>query len=209
MKHLARRHPLFHREADFQHAFAWLAHELEPAADVRLERRLSAETNERVDLLLVVGDLSIAVELNYPLAELHATVIDEPFIQRAHGADDVVRFNYVWDIVRLERLVDGGVAHAGVAVLLTNVAWLWQPRKTSARGPAADTEFSVHDGRELTGQLSWTGTATWWRIQKLPEAVHLRGRYPMRWQLYSTVDGDGRGEVRWTSAVVTKQHSPA
>lgn len=202
---LAASRPLFHSEADFQHAFAWEAHRQHPDAHVRLERRLSAMSNERLDLLLTVGGTAVALELKYPVAKLDAELDGEPFILRAQGAEDRMRFNYIWDIVRLERLVAEGVADVGAAVLLTNASQLWRRRAPArASGPAADTEFSFHEGVELAGRLGWVGTATWWQRTKppLPAAVELAGRYPMRWQTYSTVAGDGCAEFCWTVAVV-------
>lgn len=58
---LASSRPLFHSQADFERAFAWEAHRQRPDAQVRLERRLSAETNERLDLSLTIGGLGVAV----------------------------------------------------------------------------------------------------------------------------------------------------
>jgi hypothetical protein len=203
MARLASSRPVFHTEADFQHAFAWEGHQLYPDAQVRLERRLSVDTNERLDLLLCFQGIAVAVELKYPVAKLDAVLDGEPFVLRAQGAEDRMRFSYVWDIVRLERLVAAGVADAGVAVALSNVPQLWQPRvPSSGRGPAADTHFSLHEGVELAGRLGWVGEATWWRTAKLPEAVELTGSYGMAWRPYSNVPGAGRGEFRWTAAVV-------
>jgi hypothetical protein len=194
--------PLFHSEADFQHAFAWEAHRAHPDAHIRLERRRSAESNERLDLLLTVGKTAVAVELKYPVARLDAELDGEPFILRTQGAEDRMRFNYIWDLVRLERLVTAGTADVGAAVLLTNVSQLWGPR---VGGPAADTEFSFHEGVELAGRLGWGSSATWWQNTKppLPEAVELTGRYHMRWRPYSTVSGVGRAEFRWLYTTVT------
>jgi hypothetical protein len=204
MARLASSRPVFHTEVDLQHAFAWEAHQLYPDAQVRLERRLSSQTNERLDLLLTFNGVAVAVELKYPVAKLDAVLDDEPFVLRAQGAEDRMRFSYVWDIVRLERLVAAGVADAGTAVVLSNVPQLWQPRAQGrGRGPAADTQFSLHDGIELAGRLGWVGEATWWRTAKLPEFVELTGRYGIAWQPYSNVAGTGRGEFRWAAAVVT------
>jgi hypothetical protein len=82
---------------------------------------------------------------------------------------------------------------------------MWRsPSPAGARGPAADTQFSFHEGVELVGRLGWVGSAIWWQNTKppLPEAVELFGRYPMRWRPYSSVTGVGRSEFCWTLAVV-------
>jgi len=59
---------------------------------VRLERRLSAQTNDRLDLLFAADGLTIAVELKYPGTGLDATVDDEPFVLRKQGAEDRMRY---------------------------------------------------------------------------------------------------------------------
>ncbi len=88
MARLASSRPVFHTEADFQHAFAWEGHQLYPDAQVRLERRLSVDTNERLDLLLCFQGIAVAVELKYPVAKLDAVLEGEPFVLRAQGAED-------------------------------------------------------------------------------------------------------------------------
>ena len=180
MAELATTRPVFHSEADFQHAFAWQLRALDPATEVRLERRLSSQTNERLDLLLHSGDDRIAIELKYPLAQASIDVDGEEFVLKNQGATDIMRFGYVWDIVRIERMVASGLATAGVALILTNVSQLWLPPRQSWR-VAADTAFRFHDGETLTGELGWQGDATWWQ-GKYPESVHLGGAYEMSWQ---------------------------
>jgi hypothetical protein len=206
MEGLARTRPIFHSEADFQQAFAWECHRLRPHLGVRLERRLAADSNERLDVMLLDGGSKIAIELKYPVATLDVAIGDEPFLLRAQGAEDRMRFNYVWDIVRLERVVSAGTADLGAAVLLTNVPQLWRGSRPARRIPA-DLQFRLHEGRELAGRLGWSGEAVWWRREKLPEFVDLLGRYPLRWMDYSTLDGSGNGAFRWTAVFV--QPSPS
>ena len=52
---LSAKRPVFHSEADFQHAFAWEVHLLDPRIEVRLETH--PEPNVRLDLLLSRPDL--------------------------------------------------------------------------------------------------------------------------------------------------------
>jgi hypothetical protein len=200
MTGLASKRPVFHSEADFQHSLAWELHLRLPTAEVRLERRLSTDSNERLDLLFIDGGFRLAVELKYPVTKFDAALGDEPFVLWAQGAEDRMRFNYVWDVVRLERLVAADVADAGAAVLLTNVPGLWSTKPP--RPGAADTQFRLGEGRQLAGRLGWTGTATWWQKEKLPAAVDLAGSYSMAWRAFSNVPGDGASEFRWTAVAV-------
>lgn len=200
MTALATRRPVFHSEADFQHAFAWEARLLNPATDVRLEIRFHLQTNERLDLLLHVGDERIAVELKYPLAAAVITTEGEEFLLKDQDATDLMRFNYVTDITRIEGIVASGVATAGAAVVLTNVSALWSAPKGS-RKVAADTAFRLFEGRVLAGELAWQGDATWWH-GKYPESLHLRGSYPLVWRPFASPPGNGKTSFRWTVAVV-------
>ena len=65
LSRLARVRPVFHSEADFQHAFAWEVHRLDPLMQVRLEVQL--QTKKYLDLLLWRSDINrfTAIELKY------------------------------------------------------------------------------------------------------------------------------------------------
>lgn len=57
LRTLALQRPVYHSEADFQHAFAWEAHRTDPSLPVRLETH--PEPNVRLDLLLRRPDLGL------------------------------------------------------------------------------------------------------------------------------------------------------
>src|SRR4051812_9078581 len=103
MASLADRRPLFHSEADFQHALAWELQLQDPAARIRLERRMSTTPRVELDLILESGGSALAVELKYPRAGLKIQVDDEDYDLRL-GAADVDSYGAVKDIWRLERL---------------------------------------------------------------------------------------------------------
>ena len=54
MDQLARHRPIFHSEADFQHALAWQLQLENPAGRVRLETR--PQRGMRLDLLVRLGE---------------------------------------------------------------------------------------------------------------------------------------------------------
>ena len=68
MDELARVRPVFHSEADFQHAFAWQLHSIYPDARIRLETR--PRPGVRLDVLALIDDQRVAVELKYLLRDL-------------------------------------------------------------------------------------------------------------------------------------------
>src|SRR5688500_96340 len=96
MAALARARPLFHSEADFQHAFAWQLHSAYPDARIRLETR--PRPGVRLELLALIDGQRIAVELKYLLRDLTTTVEDELFELPFQSAQDVRRYDFVKDI---------------------------------------------------------------------------------------------------------------
>jgi hypothetical protein len=77
---LARRRPVFHSEADFQHQLAWEAHMADPTMEVRLETR--PRRGIRLDLLFSRPErgLFTAIEVKYLTARLSSTVAGEEFV---------------------------------------------------------------------------------------------------------------------------------
>lgn len=161
LRRLAVRRPVYHSEADFQHAFAWEAHEMDPALRVRLETH--PEPNVRLDLLLSRTDLErhTAVELKYLTAGWLGDVDGERFALKNHGAQDVRAYDVVKDVGRLERFVAARQGWNGVFVAITNDPSFWRP---VAHGRVTNADaFRIYDGVILTGQRAWgprTGPGT-------------------------------------------------
>ncbi|MDE2142791.1 MAG: hypothetical protein KGJ84_10300 [Elusimicrobia bacterium] len=66
MAELAIKRPLFHSEADFQHALAWEIRSRLPDAKIRLEYRPSGFDRMYVDMWVVLADgTPFAIELKY------------------------------------------------------------------------------------------------------------------------------------------------
>ena len=117
MKELARYRPVFHSEADFQHALAWRIHEEMPDCEVRLEFKPFLTKRLYVDLWL--PNIGVAMELKYYTAKLHLERDDESFALLDQSAQDIRRYDFLKDIQRLEQLSKLSQARAGIAVLLT------------------------------------------------------------------------------------------
>lgn len=186
MRTLTHKRPIFHSEADFQHALAWEIQLAHPAASIRLEKRVASKPNINLDLLVQLDGSTIGIELKYPRVGMTAAVDGEQFTLST-GADDHGRVHALEDFARLERLVDLGTIDSGVFILLTNVANVWAP--SASRGPVLYDEFRIHDGVTLAGTMSW---GDWGRPGGRPAGtgiVTLAGSYPLSWQDYSTVDG--------------------
>ena len=194
LQRLAGRRPVFHSEADFQHAFAWEAHSMDPQLRVRLETH--PEPGVRLDLLLSRADLDrhTAVELKYLTASWVGDVAGEHFELKNHGAQDVRAYDAVKDIGRLERFVAGKQNWNGVFIALTNEPSFWRP-VTHGRATNADA-FRIYEGVTLTGSRRWgpnTGPGT---MRGREVAIDLQGSHPLTWRDYAKVDNQARGAFR-------------
>lgn len=185
---LRSRRPVFHSEADFQHAFGQVIHDLDPTLHVRLEVR--QENAEYLDLLCFGAIGRTAIEFKYVTAGWQGKggITGENFELRHHSATDLARRNFVFDIERLERFCAARKGTNGLAILLTNDASLWkEPRSVRL---TRDHAFRIHEGVELFGTLEWAGGAY------PPNTRHLAGRYRISWQDYWNLDGPN-GKFRW------------
>ncbi|WP_369133602.1 hypothetical protein [Modestobacter sp. I12A-02662] len=202
MAELAAVRPVFHSEADFQHAFAQVLHRLAPSFGIRLETPQGHSPQgrlEHVDLWTIGPQGRTAIEFKYFKASWSGTVPagdglgDEAFKLSDHSATDEGRRDYVFDIARLERLCEAQPGANGVAIMLSNAQGLWLPPKVVPR--TRDREFRIHEGAILSGTLRWGGG------DYPNNARNLSGSYPMAWQPYSNLPGT-RGEFRWVAAEI-------
>src|SRR5690242_12263278 len=80
LSELSRFRPIFHSEADFQHALAWRLHEQHPEFAVWLEYRARlAGERMHVDIWATAGQRILAVEVKYKQRRLQVTVNGESF----------------------------------------------------------------------------------------------------------------------------------
>ncbi|WP_204032242.1 hypothetical protein [Micromonospora qiuiae] len=196
MNELSAVRPVFHSEADFQHAFAWALHTLAPSVSVRLE--VPQGGREYLDLLCLGADgRRTAVEFKYFTRRWDGAdpSTNEPFHLRTHEATDLARQGFVFDIARLERFCLANETMNGLALILSNDRRLWSPAVTARR--TRDQEFRIHEGRTLTGILRWGTEGSWFAANER----QLAGSYPLAWQEYSQLDGD-HGTFRWLAVEV-------
>ncbi len=195
MSELSRQRPVFHSEADFQHAFAQLLEKMHPNLSVRLEipyRSIgSTEPDSRTVVDLYCHDrgrgASTAIEFKYKTRRWSGIVDGENIQLLYQSAEDLGRKHFVNDITRLERWFDaeGGTAFA---ILLTNEGGYWSAPK-GLRIPN-DAAFRIHEGVELAGELMWANNAT------SKSNRTLGGKFPMRWVDYSDLNEYGDGQPR-------------
>ena len=199
MCRLAQVRPVFHAEADFQHALAWQIREDHPQAQVRLETRPLVNETMYLDMLIRVDSTRLAVECKYFVNELSVVVDEEEFRLRNQAAHPVRRYDTMKDIARIEHFIREGVVDTGVVLVLTNAPTLWLP---SARTTTVDEQFRLTEGRTVTGELGWapkTGAGT---MKNRKAAIVLTGEYQFRWSDYSNPVQGGSGTFRYLAVSV-------
>lgn len=188
MNDLERNRPVFHSEADFQHAFAWCIRGSIPDDGVRLEFKPFPDNRMYFDIWL--PGIGMAVELKYRTRKLNLLCEGESFALRDQGAQDVARYDFLKDIQRLEMLQRLPKAQAGFAVLLTNDPTLW---KHPSRPDTVDAAFRLHEGRTITGEMAWSERASAGTTKGRKDPIRLNASYDLHWRDYAEIgDGDYR-----------------
>ncbi|MCA0757028.1 hypothetical protein KP806_18360 [Paenibacillus sp. N4] len=202
---LANKRPIFHNEADFQHALAWELRELYQY-EIRLERRIELNNGQRtyIDVLAEKNGQKVAIELKYKMKAFQCNVGDEEFSLLNQGAHDIGRYDILKDLQRLEAIVGNELAAEGYLVLLTNdVSYYAEPLVTRA---TVDQEFRIHQGRRIHGLLSWGERAGAGTMKGREAAIAIKGQYEMEWLDYSILDHSAQGTIR---ALIVHVHSAA
>jgi hypothetical protein len=188
---LATRRPVFHSEADFQHALAWQLQLDHPDARIRLETRPLPGHAVFLDLAVSVDGVRTAIELKYLVKALVTEVDGEHFELRAQSAHDVRRYDVVKDLRRLEEVVSAGAADVGVMAAITNDPAYWVP----GRAGTIDAAFRLHEGAVLAGSVGWAEHAGPGTTAKRTEMLSLVGSYAIEWTAFSDT-GDRAGQFR-------------
>lgn len=184
MANLAYERPIFHSEADFQHALAWQIHTAHPEARIRLETR--PERGIRLDLLVRIADETIAIELKYLVSRVDQVLFGERFNLPNQAAQDISRYDFLKDVARVERFVADGIADRGIALALSNDQGYWH---SGTKLDPVDLMFRLYEGREISGALSWGLMAGAGTTKGREEPLTLTGRYKSSWQDYSSIEG--------------------
>lgn len=180
LRALSERRPVFHSEADLQHELAWLLRE-RAGAEVRLERPfylLGEAIN--LDLLVLNGGERTAIELKYWKRGGTLDVRGEPFVLKNQAAQDISRYDFWWDVSRLERLRAAGEIARGYAVALASDPSYWR----EGRAETVDRAFRLHQDREVSGTLAWQGAGDG-TTRGRTDPITLHGTYKLDWIHYA------------------------
>lgn len=199
MAGLAEIRPIFHAEADFQHALAWEIHQAMPDCQIRLEYNASPDSTDRRYLDLWLPTVKVAIELKYCTHQLNAAFAGERFALKNQSANDIRRYDFLKDIQRLEQSIESGPAETGIAILLTNDPLYWKP---AGKSDVADAAFRIHDGREIAGRLAWSEKASKGTTDGREEPIILQGSYTLHWRDYSELPEPGKSRFRYLAVSV-------
>ena len=189
MNDLARDRPIFHSEADFQHALACRIHDAMPDGRVRLEYKPFPLERKRLHLDVWLPDIGVAMELKYSTKKFKFEHEGEIFELR-EGAPDVARYGFLKDIERLESLFKLPNVRAGFSVLLTNNPACWRlPKKPTAIG----FSFRLYDGITVRGEMAHQPRAAPGGIKGIADPVCLQHAYDLQWQDYADLGDEAQG----------------
>ncbi len=197
LEELALERPLFHSEADFQHALAWVLHRLWPKYVMRLERRVPKAKGGpgfAFDVWASSNSHTLAMELKYKTRTLEHNLEGESYYLQNHGAQDIGRYDFLKDLSRLESVISPRQNISGCAVFLTNDPLYWRPPRSDR---TVDRAFRVHQGRRLTGKLAWSKGVSEGTKRGREEPILLRGYYECNWQGFSEVHSPRNGYFRY------------
>jgi len=205
---LKSKRKVFYSESDFQFSLAWEIHEYYDNANIRLEYP-HLQGKEYIDIIVELNGKIYPIELKYKTLSFldentqSSTVIDnnEKYDLKNQGAQDHGRYDYLYDIQRIEKfLKDNEKYEYGYAILLTNDKSYWNKRKSNS----IDVQFSISEEDEpKTGKLYW-GNANKGTMKGRENPIELTDKYTINWKDYSKFDGIKNGEFRYCLNVIRK-----
>lgn len=198
---LAEQRPLFHSEADFQHAFAWQLHQKFPSAWIRLEYPFQVDKWMYIDIWSKLNDEHMAIELKYKTAKLDMYYQTESYHLKNQGAQDTGRYDFLKDVQRLEQIIQRSPNTIGYAILLTNDVGYWN----QGRANTVDSEFRLHESREISGSLRWDARASSGTTLGRTSQLDFRKRYLMNWHAYSSPLSERNGVFRYVALQITRE----
>ena len=203
MNTLATQRKVYHSKADFQHAFAWEVHRLLPKSSVRLERPLNVNGKTlHLDFLIQLPDRAMAVELKYKTRKLVIALEGgEAFSLASHSAQDIGRYDFIKDIIRLENIASNFANCEGYAVLLTNDSAYWKPRAAGT----VDEAFRLTEGRILCKSMAWTENTSNGTKKNREKDLQLIGTYKLNWQDFSVASTESYGQFRYLAVHVPER----
>ena len=175
---------IFGSEADFQFSLAWKMKEIYPDADIRLEYTpWDYDKKIRIDLVIFINNKMIPIELKYKTRQYSGTLGNEKIYLKNQSTQDSARYDFIRDIYRLERITKSGIypIEEAYAIFLTNDPLYWEPTN---RLNTLDSEFRIHAGTKIHGEMNWKPGASKGTIKSREEELPVCGTYDIEWRSY-------------------------
>jgi hypothetical protein len=188
--------PIYHSEADFQHALAWQIQKEYSNCVIRLERPFKGTSNAiHLDIHIRLEDVNIFLELKYKTRCVETTYQGEDYNLKSHSAQDTGRYDFIKDIWRIEELTQSTNNSMGYAIFLTNDSSYWN---SSTQEQLIDANFRIAEGRQLKGILEWDNKASQGTKKNRNAPIELKGVYTIEWKPYSMINAKFYKEFRYT-----------
>lgn len=187
LNELSNERPVFHSEADFQHALAWRIHEKYPELNIRLEK-ITIILNKEVyfDIFAFKDNKIVAVEVKYKTKNLDTTVNSEKFNLKNQGAQNQGRYDFIKDISRIEKALETYRDSTGFAIFLTNDESYWKLPTGDVN--TADKDFRIHESKTIKDILSWKEGTSKGTMSGRKESIKLKSAYLLNWEDYSNLE---------------------
>lgn len=218
---------VFQSEAQFQFNLAWRLQEIYDC-NAKLEELTkviykndykSPKQKFYTDIVLEKDDYRVAIELKYKTASLE----DGEVILFNHGATDLGRYDFIWDVKRLEMLLKPNTSEKGLktcnkgfAIILTNDDdyWVkcWKPEdKSTDVDITIDNQFRIGEqNQQLHTGCLFAKTMDWKHnvdgsypktIQKSSSSracnIVLNHAYTYEWKKYTNVENVKNGLFKY------------
>ncbi len=201
LEKLSQSRPVFHIEADFQHALAWQIQKDFSELEIRFEYK-PQNISDRMFVDLWIKDESgnnFAIELKYKTRKFEETVHDEKFKLMDQSAQDLGRYDYLKDVQRLEKIVSTHPKTTGYAILLTNDSGYWNTPTSNA---TVDADFRIFDGKTIHGKLEWSEHTSTGTTSGRTKPLDISGNYLLKWSDYSQNGASNRGNLRYLAVKI-------
>jgi hypothetical protein len=179
---------IFCAEADFQFALAWKIQELYPDSVVRLEYiPWRFDRAMHLDIAVFLNGEMFPIELKYKTRLFEGMIDGEPVFLKNQAAQDIGRYDFIYDIHRLEAVAMSGEypIKEAYAILLTNDSGYWNKSlKSGTQSPPVDDEFRIHEGAVISEKRGWKPEASPSTRLGREDDIILLGCYPVHWHDY-------------------------
>ncbi|APQ74199.1 hypothetical protein [Clostridium botulinum] len=198
---IKEKRKVFHSEADFQFVLTWEIRKLYPDADVRLEYAYKIDDKiYHIDILVMIEGEFISIELKYKTLKKSLIVNNEEFTLRNHGAQDLGKYDFIKDIVRLETLLlEDSKFVKGYVIMITNDPSYWNG---ITRKNTCCADFDIRNDKEIKGSLNWAEHASAGTMKNREKPLVLLGEYKMKWHDYSCFDEKRNGKFKYLAVKV-------